>query len=76
MYSKKDNLLTVAEAAHLLGLKRQSVRVLLMKRQLGFVKCGLSTMIPAAEIDRVLALRVKRTEFPATADYKTRAANG
>ena len=52
-------LLTVREAAYLLGIHRVTVHRLIAKGKLQTLKIGRSTRIPAKEVDQFIKLNVK-----------------
>ena len=63
MYSEKDGLLTIDEAAARLRIRPQSLRVMQSRRQIGWVRIGLNAFVPESEVERILALRRKRTRL-------------
>jgi len=50
---KLENL-TVAEAAHALGLRPSTVRAMIWRRRVAYHKIGAAVRIPRAEIERIL----------------------
>ncbi len=69
-----QGFLTDQQVADLLNISLSTVRVRRHRRQLAFVKIGDRVLIPQSEVDRILAKRSRRVEFPAL--YETRCANG
>lgn len=49
-------MLTVAEAARILGIKESTIRSWILKRRIGYVKLGRRLVrIPQKEVDRLIA---------------------
>jgi len=47
-------MLTVAEAAHRLGVKEATLRLWIYQRRLGHVKLGRAVRVPESEVDRLI----------------------
>ena len=47
-------MLTVAEAAHKLGIKEATLRLWIYQRRLGHVKLGRAVRVPESEVDRLI----------------------
>jgi excisionase family DNA binding protein len=57
----KAELVSIAQAAELLGVSRDTVRRLLTVGELGSVRIGKAVRIPCADVDRLIAHGRART---------------
>jgi excisionase family DNA binding protein len=65
-------MLTVSQAAQVLGVKPATVRSWIWKRQIGYVKISRSVRIPADEVDRLIVCGTR----PAVSSRRPEGSSG